>query len=183
MIMKNVCAGYSGKTVIKNFSLEIHAGQKVMLVGKSGSGKTTVLNLLCGLMKPSSGEIVTVPRIGTVFQEDRLVEHVSCLKNCMIVGASEKAVREIFAELGIAEVAEMRPRNISGGQRRRVAIARALLFEADCYVLDEPFAGLDAAARENAISCVLRRTKNKMLILASHNHADADELNAEIIEI
>lgn len=150
--------------------LHVPAGGRTCVMGASGVGKSTLLALVAGECAPCS----------MVFQDVRLVEDASALDNVLVcadarVNASSAAALLRLLVPGIdvhARVAEL-----SGGQRRRVEIARALLCPGDAVILDEPFTGLDTAARDACAEVVLDLLDGRMLLLATHDSADARALN------
>ena len=156
-------------------------GSTLVLVGESGAGKTTILNVLAGLIHPDRGTIrldattyfasdlgVAVPAgarsIGYVFQDYALFPHLSVFENVAfglraqgIRGPAVRSrVREILARLGILAFAERRPAGLSGGQQQRVAIARALVLQPHLLLLDEPLSALDLRTRTE-VRAELRR--------------------------
>lgn len=150
--------------------LHVPAGGRTCVMGASGVGKSTLLALVAGECAPCS----------MVFQDVRLVEDASALDNVLVcadarVNASSAAALLRLLVPGIdvhARVAEL-----SGGQRRRVEIARALLCPGGAVILDEPFTGLDIAARDACTEVVLDLLDGRMLLLATHDSADARALN------
>ena len=150
--------------------LNVPAGGRACVMGASGAGKTTLLALAAGECAPCS----------MVFQDTRLVEDASALDNVLVcadahVDASSAAALLRLLVPGInvhACVAEL-----SGGQRRRVEIARVLLCPGGAVILDEPFTGLDAAARDATAEVVLDLLDGRMLLLATHDVSDAQALN------
>lgn len=150
--------------------LRVPAGGRACVMGASGVGKSTLLALAAGECAPCS----------MVFQDMRLVEGASALDNVLVcadarVDASSAAALLRLLVPGIdvhARVAEL-----SGGQRRRVEIARALLCPGDAVILDEPFTGLDTAARDACAEVVLDFLDGRMLLLATHDAVDAQALN------
>ena len=150
--------------------LHVPAGGRTCVMGASGVGKSTLLALVAGECAPCS----------MVFQDVRLVEDASALDNVLVcadarVNASSAAALLCLLVPGIdvhARVAEL-----SGGQRRRVEIARALLCPGGAVILDEPFTGLDIAARDACTEVVLDLLDGRMLLLATHDSADARALN------
>ena len=150
--------------------LNVPAGGRICVMGASGVGKSTLLALAAGECAPCS----------MVFQDTRLVEDASALDNVLVcadahVDASSAAALLRLLMPGIdvhACVAEL-----SGGQRRRVEIARALLCSGDAVILDEPFTGLDVAARDATAKVVLDLLDGRMLLLATHDATDVQALN------
>lgn len=150
--------------------LNIPAGGSICVMGASGMGKSTLLSLAAGECAPCS----------MVFQDVRLVEDVSALDNVLVCADARVDASSATALLRLlvpgvdvhARVAEL-----SGGQRRRVEIARALLCPGDAVILDEPFTGLDAAARDATAAAVLDLLDSCTLLLATHDVADAQALD------
>ena len=194
IVFENVSFGYKrGINVLSGFSLEVPDGGRVCLFGKSGCGKSTVLRLAMGLAKPGSGRITGTEglAVSAVFQEDRLIPWKTVLENvALFADGTERAAAApadraayYLRALGLGDVLHSLPGELSGGMKRRVALARALAHNFDMLVLDEPFTGLDEAAKRNAIELVSRETAGKMLLLATHDLAEAEALGAEIIEL
>ncbi|MDR2492551.1 MAG: ATP-binding cassette domain-containing protein [Coriobacteriales bacterium] len=172
---------YGVNTVLDGLALRLAAGGRYALHDPSGTGKTTLLSLLAGLAMPQAGEVRGVGRASMVFQEARLFEGRSALDNLQLV-AGEGRSREDLAGL----LALLLPRDsldrpvseLSGGQRRRVEICRALAATSGLVLLDEPFAGLDDAARAAAVAFVLAHLDGRTLVIATHDAGDAAALNA-----
>jgi molybdate transport system ATP-binding protein len=175
------------------------------LFGDSGAGKTSVLNAIAGLLKPSEGRIVLddrvlfdsvsgvdVPvaerRVGYVFQDGRLFAHLDVRAN-LVYGAlpAEAGARiafdDIVALLELAPLLARSPPTLSGGERQRVAIGRALLAQPRALLLDEPLTGLHAEARRQVLDH-LRRLKEELrvfTVLVSHHAAEVAALADEIV--
>ena len=159
--IENITLSYDGVTIIDNLSLDIFNGDYLCIIGESGSGKSTVMNAILGLMKPSSGKItyhgIKREQIGVLPQQNPVssdfaarVEEVvisGCLNRCAKGGFMSQKAKELafenMARLGIIPLASRPYRDLSGGQRQRVALARALCAAEKMLVLDEPVAGLD----------------------------------------
>ena len=142
-----------------------------VLWAPSGWGKTTLLRILMGLERPTTGSVEGVGRVAAVFQEDRLLEQLDAAGNLRFaLGAAydEAAARTLLAELGLGDAGGKRVRDWSGGMKRRLALARALLAPSDALALDEPFTGLDADNRAAAQRCVARAAREKIVLLVSH---------------
>lgn len=187
IVFNSVSKSFDNKNVISNFTYRFEQGKIYCLMGESGCGKTTLLNLIMGIHKPEKGEITGVPqRVSAVFQEDRLCEEFTPVGNLLAVskkGCSPKKIHRLLDELGLAEHKAKAVSCLSGGQKRRVAIARALLVESDVLILDEPFKGLDEAMRKAVVETVLSNAKGKTIIVATHDVKDCQLLSAEIIKL
>lgn len=164
--LKNVCKSFGEKSVIEKFSAKF-AG-KVCVTGESGAGKTTLLRLILGLETPDNGEITPKGlRYGVCFQEDRLFDSLNAQENIRLTTGIKNPEAEL-SELLPADSLNKPVKKLSGGQRRRVCIVRAMCAEADAFVLDEPFAGLDAENKAIAWSYICKKAGDKPVILALH---------------
>ena len=150
---------------LKDINLNIRQGEFVSIIGHSGCGKSTVLNLIAGLLEPTSGHLFCAgreiakpgPERAVVFQNHSLLPWLTCFENVYLaverVFGSETKVQleaRTYAALdlvGLSHAAEKRPNEISGGMKQRVGIARALAMEPKVLLLDEPFGALDALTR------------------------------------
>jgi molybdate transport system ATP-binding protein len=171
------------------------------LVGPSGGGKTTLLNMVAGLMRPDEGRIVIGEailfdsargvnlsprqrRIGYVFQEPRLFPHYSVAGNLRYGARAARAGEpvigfdEVVARLGVGALLDRRPAKLSGGEKQRVAIGRALLSRPRALLLDEPLSALDPARREDLMTLIadLSDRFSLPMILVSHRFDEVERL-------
>lgn len=187
MELKNICKSYDGKQVLRDISLVVPKGSRILISGVSGRGKTTLLRIMMGLTQPDSGEIICrFSKQAAVFQEDRLQAEftpVTCVK--MICGSrvTRQEICSHLDEVGLEGHTDKPAGKLSGGMRRRVAIVRAVMSDADVIYFDEPFTGLDCETKLRVIDYVNRYAADKTLVLVSHNAEDAQLLNAKIIRI
>ena len=148
---------YGGRAVFEPLTLSVAAGEMLAIVGPSGCGKSTLLEVLSGLRAPAAGTVAGA-RAVLMPQHDALLDWLDAAGNAALPlrlrGLAAPAARAVAAErlaaLGLAEAAERRPYELSGGMRQRVAFARTLLSEAPVLCLDEPFGALDAITRAHA---------------------------------
>jgi molybdate transport system ATP-binding protein len=174
-------------------ALQVPAGACLALAGPSGAGKTTVLRIVAGLLKPDRGlvccgdEVWTdLPperrRCGYVFQDYALFGHMTAWKNVAYAGVSRARAHELLDRFGLAARADAKPGELSGGERQRVAVARALARDPDVLLLDEPLSALDARTRAAAareLAGVLRESGVPAL-LVTHDFHEAAQLGDRV---
>ena len=173
--------------VLKEIDLDIRAGERIAVVGSSGAGKTTLMHLLGGLDRPSSGSVLFAEKnifhysaqeldafrnrsIGFVFQFHQLLPEFSALENVMmpaLIGRSpakeaETKASAILTAVGLGHRLDHKPGQLSGGEQQRVAIARSLIMSPKLLLADEPTGNLDSA------------TSDEILALLDHLHAERD---------
>lgn len=169
-----------GRSILSDVSFTLEQGRITLFIGKSGSGKTTILRALVGLVEPTSGEIVlkNQEKPGLVFQQPELFPHMTVLGNCIhpqikIQGRGESEARErayeLLQMLQVESVAEHYPSQLSGGQRQRVAIARSLVLGKQVLLFDEPTSALDPFSI-SAFKKLLDTLKEKNLTMAISTH-------------
>jgi len=171
---------YGERTVADGFTLDVGAGT-VCLFGPSGCGKTTLLRIAAGLERPDGGAVEGAGRVSMVFQEDRLVPHLSSLDNIVLCGADKKAALDMLDRVGLAADAGRPAGELSGGMRRRAALARALCRGFDTLLLDEPFSGVDEQNRESLYGLIRSAGRGKTVLLVSHDRRDAAALAERIV--
>ena len=179
MRIKNLNFAYKDKIIFDNFNLECD-NKIICIMGESGKGKTTLLKLIAGLIKPDSGSIETSfinPSI--MFQEDRLLRWFNVLDNVMLVSEDKNKAVKLLNELDIDYNLEID--KLSGGMARRVCLVRTLLYESDALLLDEPFKGMDDKLIDKVAKIIIR--ENKPVIITSHNLKEAEIIDAKIIRI
>ncbi|MBO4853918.1 MAG: ABC transporter ATP-binding protein [Oscillospiraceae bacterium] len=182
---ENVTFAYRGKPpVLESWSLAIPDGARLSLFGASGIGKTTALRLLMGLERPRHGRVTGTEglRFSAVFQENRLLSERTVLENAALFSDTETACR-VLNRLGLADVLDSLPHQISGGQRRRAALGRALAHPFDVLVLDEALTGLDGESAERCLTAIDEITADKTLVLVSHDKSHAERLRAVAVEL
>lgn len=145
---------YSGQNILSGLDFEVLPGESVVITGASGVGKSTLVRLAAGLLRPCSGSaVINTQKIGFVFQEPRLLPWRTALENVMLpleMSGSEavKTARNLLALMGLVTAESQYPNQLSGGMRQRVSLARALAVSPDVLMLDEPFTGLDVELRD-----------------------------------
>jgi len=177
--LKNVSKSFDDKKVLDSFSAVFEKGG-YLLKGPSGIGKTTLILLVLGLLKPDEGE-VNVPentRFAVCFQENRLFEKETVLTNVTAVNVNVSAADATSAilELLPSDSLNKKAGELSGGMKRRLAVIRAMLHDSDCVILDEPFTGLDDEARAKTIDFIKARLNGRLLIVTSHDERGLGDL-------
>lgn len=197
--LRKVFGGSPSIIAIEDLSMDVYEGELLCIVGPSGCGKTTLLKILAGLEKPTSGEVLLRgkpikgpgPDRTMVFQEYSLFPWRTVLSNVMfsleLKGLpKKKAVEEAMRYIrlvGLEGFEEMYPHELSGGMKQRVALARALACNPDVLLMDEPLSALDAQTRnymQEEIMKIWERTK-KTIIFVTHNVEEAVYLGDRIV--
>jgi sulfate transport system ATP-binding protein len=197
IVLDQLLKRYEGQSVVNNVSLTIEDGEFFVLLGASGSGKSTILRMIAGLTPVDGGKILLHGRdvthvspqrrqVGFVFQHYALFKHLTVAENIEFglqvrkVPAAERKVRrdELLELVGLAGLGKRMPRQLSGGQQQRVALARALAHKPEVLLLDEPFGALDARIRlelRRTIRAIQRELK-VTAIFVTHDQEEAFEL-------
>ena len=174
---------YGEKPVIKDLHLEFPGTGIYAVTGASGRGKTTLLNIIAGLDSDYKGSVKTDGRMSYVFQEDRLIPGLNVLENVTFVCNDEMKARGILEKLGLKDEIASRIGGLSGGMKRRVAIARALAADYDILLMDEPFSSLDEERKQSVMAPVAEISKEKLVIIVTHDMDEAAFLGAEVIKL
>lgn len=184
IMIKDLSKSFGDKQVLMNFSDSFPLGGTTVIMGESGCGKTTLINIIMGLEKADKGEISGVPKkISAVFQEDCLCEEFTAFSNIRAVTGkrlSKKEIGAVLNKLGLSDADISGPvQELSGGMKRRVAIARAILADSELIIMDEPFKGLDDDTRRITADFVLEETKSRTLIIITHSSDEIGLLHAD----
>jgi NitT/TauT family transport system ATP-binding protein len=176
---------------LRQISLDVAFGEFVCLVGASGCGKTTLLNLVAGLERPTAGRMETGGRCAFIFQEAALFPWLTAAANVdlplRLRGLPRRERRdhaEALLELvQLSGFADRRPHELSGGMRQRVALARALAQEAEILLMDEPFGALDAITRDLLHDELERvwRERRLTVLFVTHNAREAVRLGDRVL--
>jgi len=187
---------------LQNVNLTIHKGEFVSIIGHSGCGKSTVLNLIAGLLEASSGGLICNgreingpgPERAVVFQNHSLLPWLTCTGNILLAveqvfgGKENKAQLQARAKaalelVGLSHAADKRPNEISGGMKQRVGIARALAMEPKVLLMDEPFGALDALTRAHLQDELIRIVgeTGSTVVMVTHDVDEAVLLSDRIV--
>lgn len=192
---------YQQQVVVNNVSLEVKDGEFFVLLGASGSGKTTILNIIAGIVQPEGGRVflhnrdvtnLSIQRrnVGFVFQNYALFQHMTVVENIIFGLKIRKAPKEecqkrsdeLLEMVGLVGLGDRLPSQLSGGQQQRVALARALALEPDVLLLDEPLGALDAKIRVELRRSLkaIQRKSGVAAILVTHDQEEAFDLGDRI---
>lgn len=210
--LKKVSKYYYSKGIIAsgltNVSLELNFGEFVVITGESGSGKTTLLNVISGLDSYEEGELYIdgvetshytssdfedyrKKYIGNIFQEFNLVNSYTVYQNIelvLLINGNKKSnikekVNSIIAKVGLEEYTNTKCSKLSGGQKQRVAIARALAKETPIIVADEPTGNLDSKSAAGIITLLREISKDKLVIVVTHNYEQFENYATRVIKM
>ena len=184
--LKNVEKRFGDQTVLRGVNAEFSAGITALL-GASGGGKTTLLRLIAGLETPDAGTVSGTEgkKICFLFQEPRLLPWLTAGQNVQAVQEKHPSVSaaEWLERVGLSGAENKFPAELSGGMRQRAALARALAFGGDCFLLDEPFKEIDAAAKSLLFPLLKRETAGKPVILVTHSEEEARLLCGRVFRL
>ena len=207
-IVKNYLSGENEVHALKDVSINFRNSEFVSILGPSGCGKTTLLNIIGGLDKYTSGDIVINGvstkqyndknwdayrnhYIGFVFQSYNLISHLNILENVELslsiagLNAKEKRKKAIKAlkEVGLEDQMRKKPNQLSGGQMQRVAIARAIVNEPKIILADEPTGALDSETSIQVMDILKKVSEKYLVIMVTHNEVLAEKYSNRIISI
>lgn len=201
---QNADLGYEGKAVIRNVSFSVHAGSYLCIVGENGSGKSTIMKTVLGLLSPVGGNIefgggLKQSEIGYLPQQTEVQKDFpasvtevvisGCLNRCglrpFFNSAEKKLARDNMERLGIADLSKRCYRELSGGQQQRVLLARALCATKKMLLLDEPVTGLDPKATAELYTTIMQLNSESQItiIMISHDIAAAAKYASHILHI
>ena len=203
---KNIYKTFDNMHVLKGINLKVNDGEVVVLVGASGSGKSTFLRCLNLLAAPTSGSVlidgvdITDPsvdlnqirrKVGMVFQSFNLFENMSVIENIKLApkkllrisdAAAEKEARQLLKRVGLLDKADMMPKYLSGGQKQRIAIARALAMHPEAILFDEPTSALDPEMIGEVLDVIRDLAKDGLtMVIVTHEMSFAREVGTRMI--
>ena len=189
--MKNIIKSFGEFHAVNGVDFSLTKGEIVAIIGPSGSGKSSLLKCINGLVEKSSGEVILNGTTGMVFQHFNLFPHMTCLKNVMYAPVkvkkmnekeAEKDARRLLKMVGLLDKADAYPNNLSGGQKQRVAIARALAMHPDIMLFDEATSALDPEITGEVLEVMKDLAKNKMtMVVVTHEMGFAREVADRVV--
>lgn len=202
----NLCKSFGSVDVLKGINAEIHKGDVMVVIGASGSGKSTFLRCLNRLEEPTGGKIyfeatdITDPsvninvhrqKMGMVFQQFNLFPHMTVMKNLTLgptlllkksKADAEKRAMELLERVGLADRASAYPSQLSGGQKQRIAIVRALCMDPDVMLFDEPTSALDPEMVGEVLEVMKQLAKEGMtMVVVTHEMGFAREVGTNVV--
>ncbi len=207
-IVKNYLVGDEEVQALKGVDIEFRENEFVSILGQSGCGKTTLLNIIGGLDRYTSGDLIINEKstkefkdsdwdtyrnhsIGFVFQSYNLIPHQTVLSNVELaltlsgVSKSERRQRaiDVLTQVGLGDQLNKKPNQMSGGQMQRVAIARALINDPDILLADEPTGALDSETSVQIMEILKDISKDKLIVMVTHNPELAQQYSSRIIRL
>ena len=168
--LKGIYKDFAGLRVLENWDLVISPSERIVILGLSGSGKTTFLRLLAGIEAPTRGQLeVNSQKIGFVFQEPRLIPWRTIRQNLLFVN-DRANIDELLNSLHLEGFSDYYPSQLSGGMKQRVNLARALAVSPDLLIMDEAFASLDLKVKVDIMNDVMRLWQQRRFTMVSVTH-------------
>lgn len=183
----NINKWYKGesnnKQILDSFSYNMPDKGIICILGVSGCGKTTLINIVAGIVKSDSGTINGIEniKVSYMFQEDRLLPWISAIENILAVNNNKNRCIDVIKSVGLYGEEYKKPGSMSGGMRQRVALARALAFGGDLYLMDEPFKGVDTVLKNSLMELVRKSIQGKLCIFVTHDIEEAATLSDIIL--
>ena len=184
--LHDIKKAYGDKVIFDGLNLTFEENEINCVMGRSGCGKTTLINMILGLDKDFSGSITGVPaHLGVVFQENRLCEDFSVASNIrMVCGEGrDQEIEEHLTRVGIGDSMKAPVKTLSGGMKRRAALVRAILSRGELLIFDEPFKGLDEDTRERVSEYLLSGRKGRTVIMVTHDPEEVNMLGGRLITL
>ena len=183
--LKDISLSYKEEKILDNITYRFKKNKITSILGPSGGGKTSLFNIIAGIEKNYSGEVIKkFENVGYIFQEDRLLPWESVKENLKIIpGATDKKILNILKLLQIPNKIDDLIKNLSGGERQRVAIARAFLYDTELILMDESLKSLDFSLKIKLINLIISLLEkySKTLIMISHDIDDVLLMADEVI--
>lgn len=186
MVSQAIGKSFNNKIILEDISFSIHKREIVSILGPSGIGKSTLLNILSGIEKPTKGKVeMFIDKIGYVFQDDRLLPWLTLFENISLVNikGNKEIIQEILKIVGLEAYANYYPYQLSGGMRQRGSIARAMYYTGELLFLDEAFKSLDEYKRIELLNLLLtlKESKGVSSLFVTHDIDEAIYVSDRIL--
>ena len=177
---------YQDKKILENINIKVNEGEFLSIIGPSGCGKTTLLNIASSLDKDFNGKVtISSSNIGFIFQDHRLIPWLTVKENLLIISKEKdiNQINELLNIVGLNDILDVYPKNLSGGRARRVSFVRAFINKPKVIFLDEPFISLDYPTATSLKKDFLNLCKkfNTTVILVTHDLSEAIYLSNRIL--
>ncbi len=198
--LQNVTKEIKGATILDNISLTMHGGKVYGFQGKNGSGKTMLMRLICGLIKPTGGQVIidgealgkdiSFPRsVGDLIENPAILTEYTALKNLRLLSdlrehLSDTELKAVLSDVGLDPEDKRKYRSISLGMKQKLGIAAAVMGSPELVILDEPINAVDDAGVENIRKILARLKENgTLVIIACHDREELELISDEILKI
>lgn len=185
--LSHVSVRFGNKIVFSDFTHTFPTQKTTAIMGASGCGKTTLLRLFAGLIRPTEGTVYSNKNVSILFQEPRLLPWLTAAENVNLVLDDTKQTitqaNALLASVGLDTDKDKYPAELSGGMQQRVALARTLARPTKLILLDEPFKGLDPKTKGEMMILIQKHTQGKTVLLVTHDKEEAEQMSDTILTL
>lgn len=181
--ISHVSKSFGKLKVLDDLNFEIKKGERILIFGPTGIGKTTILKMIAGILKADGGSVEVKGTVGYVFQEPRLLPWKTAVENINLVLSDRKKAMEWLEKVGLKGFENHYPNSLSGGMKQKVALARALAIEPQILLLDEPLSGLDFKARDEILSLLdkILSANRSTVVYVTHNMKEVSNFTDKVL--
>lgn len=190
--LTGISKSFGSHEVLRDITLSVDRGEIVAVTGSSGCGKSTILNIISGVIKPDHGTVeLRASRLGYSFQRNILFPWMSAEENILFVlkrympeGDARLSAERVLDRVGLLQFRNHKPASMSGGMQKRLSVARALVVEPDLLILDEPFASIDQVNTEIVTGLITEAAgRGTAVVIATHETSPLQSSCARMLEI
>ncbi len=181
--ISHVSKSFGKLKVLDDLNFEIKKGERILIFGPTGIGKTTILKMIAGILKADGGSVEVEGTVGYVFQEPRLLPWKTAVENINLVLSDRKKAMEWLEKVGLKGFENHYPNSLSGGMKQKVALARALAIEPQILLLDEPLSGLDFKARDEILSLLdkILSANRSTVVYVTHDMKEVSNFTDKVL--
>ncbi|MEA1995642.1 MAG: ABC transporter ATP-binding protein [Campylobacterota bacterium] len=181
--ISHVSKSFGKLKVLDDLNFEIKKGERILIFGPTGIGKTTILKMIAGILKADGGSVEVEGTVGYVFQEPRLLPWKTAVENINLVLSDRKKAMEWLGKVGLKGFENHYPNSLSGGMKQKVALARALAIEPQILLLDEPLSGLDFKTRDEILSLLdkILSANRSTVVYVTHNMKEVSNFTDKVL--